>query len=306
MRQYIKYFLSLKFILLVSIVNIGLAQNSEQQASVTTNNIANEQENLTPEQRFRASLKEGMISGYFNQYWAPVDSIDKNGYYRKIVKIEGDNSFIVQDFFADTNKKQSDPVLIHNVYELKQLGSLRSIEGSYITWYKNEQKQYESSYKERGVLDGVIQAWYDNGILKLKGQYDNGKKAGQWTEWYVNGRVKSQINYVNNVLNGPYKKWYENSQQQTSGSYKEGLLNSLWIIWDSKGGKVSEGEYLNGQRMGLWTYYSEGKKWAEGSYINDLQDDVWTYWKEDGSKDKEIIYQKGVKLRETLFDQEVK
>lgn len=304
MRQYIKYLLSLKLLLLVSVVNVGFAQNTEQQSSVATNNIVIDQESLTPDQRFRASLKEGMVVGYFNQYWAPVDNLDKDGYYRKIVKIEGDNNFVVQDFFADTNKKQSDPVLIHNLYELKQFGSLRSIEGPYITWYKNEQKQYESSYKDKGVLDGVMQAWYDSGILKLKGQYDDGKKAGQWTEWHDNGRIKSQINYVNNVLNGPYKKWYENGQQQTLGNYKNGLLNGLWIVWDSKGQKVSEGEYSANQRMGLWTYYAEGKKWAEGSYINDLQDDVWTYWKEDGSKDKEIIYQKGVKTRESRFNQE--
>ncbi|MFD1261527.1 toxin-antitoxin system YwqK family antitoxin [Entomomonas asaccharolytica] len=283
-------------------MNVGFAQDSEQQTSIITNDVAPEQEYLTPSQIFVASLKEGMIVGYFNQYWVAVDKIDINGYYRKIVKIEDNNSFVVQDFFTDTNKKQSDPVLIHNIYELKQVGFLRSIEGPYVTWYKNGQKQYQSFYNEKGVLDGVIQAWYDSGILKLKGQYDNGKKAGQWTEWHANGRVKSQVDYINNVLSGSYKKWYENGQQHTLGSYKNGLLNGLWIAWGSKGEKVSEGEYSANHRIGLWTYYAEGKKWAEGNYINDLQDGIWTYWKEDGSKDKEIVYQKGVKIKESHFN----
>lgn len=308
-RQFIKYFLFINILLSTSVISVSFAQQGAEQNSAVNNTDGNgqgEQVTLSPQQLFRESLKEGMIVGYFNQYWSPLENLDKYGYYRKLIKIEGENRFVVQDFFADTNIKQSDPVTINNLYELNRLGTLRSIDGPYITWYKDGQKKYQAFYKDRGTLDGVMQAWYEDGLLKLKGQYENNKKVGQWTEWHDNGRVKSRINYVDDVLDGPYEKWYENGQQQTIGNYKQGLLTGLWIVWDSKGNKISEGEYVADQRMGLWTYYSEGKKWAEGSYINNLQDDIWLYWNDDGTKDKQIIYQKGVKLREIPFTEDMK
>lgn len=257
---------------------------------------AKEQPPLTAEQVFLATLKEGMVVGYFDQYWLATQQPVNNGYYRKLVKILGNNRFVVQNFFVGSRHKQSDPVTINNVYELKQNGTLSSIEGSYVTWYENGQKQYALNYASKGMLDGSLQGWYQTGQMKLKGAYKKGSKEGAWVEWYENGRVKSKIYYANDKLNGTYEQWHENGQLAVSGRYLQGMLEGLWVTWGSKGDKVSEGIYQNNKRMGVWSYYLKGKKWAEGNYVNGLQDGVWTYWNSDGTKDREILYQAGKQI----------
>lgn len=255
-----------------------------------------EEPKLSAEQIFFSSLKEGMVVGYFDQYWLPVPQAITKGYYRKLIKQLGDNKFVVQDFFVDSNNKQSDPVTITNKYELKQYGELRSAEGPYVTWYDNGQKQYALSYLEQGVLDGGIQGWYQNGQLRLKGLYKQGKKTGSWVEWYENGKTKSKTHYANDKLVDSYEQWHDNGQLSVQGHYAKGLLEGLWLSWNSAGQKLSEGSYKANKRIGSWVYYVEGKKWAEGNYKKGLQDGIWIYWNSDGSKDKEIFYQQGKQI----------
>lgn len=181
---------------------------------------------------------------YFNQYWQTRNDVIANGYYRKIVNIISSNEFVVQDFFVDSNQKQSDPYIITNSFEFNQAGVLRSIIGGYL-------------------------AWYENGQPKFKGFYKQGKKNVSWAEWYENGQLAIR------------------------GIYANGVLEGTWIACNSKGEKLSEGSYKANKRIGTWRYYVAGKKWAEGNYTNGLQNGVWAYWKQDGSKDREILYQNG-------------
>lgn len=252
-----------------------------------------EQPTLTPHQIFLASLKEGKVIAYFNQYWQTRNDVIANGYYRKIVNIISSNEFVVQDFFVDTNQKQSDPYIITNSFELNQAGVLRSIIGGYLAWYGNGQQQYQLNYDHGGLLDGEALSWYQNGQPKFKGFYKQGKKNVSWAEWYENGQIKSQVNYVANNLDGIAKQWHENGQLAIRGIYANGVLEGTWIACNSKGEKLSEGSYKANKRIGTWRYYVAGKKWAEGNYTNGLQNGVWAYWKQDGSKDREILYQNG-------------
>lgn len=246
-------------------------------------------------------LKEGSIVGFFSRYWIPIDEKMPDGYYRKFIGMEEGNFFLVQDFFTETGRKQSDPVLVSSIYDVKNSGFLKTIKGPYVTWYQNGQKQSEAFYKTIGVLDGAFQAWYSNGTSKIKGTYVNGKKSGSWSEWYENGKLKSQANYEKGLLNGAFSRWFENGQQQAIGIYNKGLLNGLWIIWNSKGEKISEGEYVASKRENLWTYYTAGKKWAEGNYVGNLQDGTWIYWDDKGNKVKNVLYQKGIPVGEEMF-----
>lgn len=248
-----------------------------------------------------SSLKENSVVGYFSRYWIPTDEKVAEGYYRRFIAMEEGDFFLIQDFFTDNNRKQSDPVLVSNIYEVKNSGFLKTIKGPYVTWYPNGQKQSESFYKEVGVLDGVFQAWYSNGTPKIKGSYVKGNKTGDWSEWYENGQLKLQAAYDKGKLNGAYSRWFENGQQQVIGIYNKDLISGLWIVWNSKGEKISEGEYVANKRENLWTYYNAGKKWAEGNYLGNLQDGQWIYWDDKGNKVKSILYQKGIPVGEQAF-----
>lgn len=283
------YFLHyLAIALLLNLTINCLAQESEKKV---------EQPVLSPEQIFLASLAEGKVMAYFNQYWQPTNEATPQGYYRKIVKIVNNHEFMVQDFFVDSNHKQSDPYMLTSIYELKRAGVLSSIIGPYVSWYDNGQQQYQLHYAPAGVLDGTMLSWYENGQAKLTGTYKQGKKKGDWQEWYENGHIKSKASYRANKLDGNYEQWYENGQAAVSGVYSKGVLEGKWITWDNTGEKLAEGNYLANKRTGQWTYFVAGKKWAEGSYMNGVQEGMWIYWNKEGSKDKEVFYENGQEVK---------
>lgn len=279
---------SMLFMMLGTTVLAGGVPNTADEEPVT-------------QARVTQQLKEGSVVAFFSRYWIPVDEKVPDGYYRKFIAMEEGDLFLIQDFFTETGRKQSDPVLVSNQYEVKNAGFLKTIKGPYVTWYQNGQKQSQALYKPTGVLDGDFQTWYSNGTLKIKGSYVNGKKSGNWSEWYENGQLKLQAIYDKGQLNGAFSRWFENGQQQAVGIYNRGLLNGLWIVWNSKGEKISEGEYVSSKRENLWTYYTAGKKWAEGSYVDNLQDGTWTYWDGEGNKLKSVFYQKGIPVGEEMF-----
>lgn len=285
--------IELSFLLLIMFSTTIFAEEITQNTDL--------KETVASEEIINPPLKENSIVGFFNRYWIPTADKDAEGYYRKLIEIKGENLFLIQDFFIDTNTKQSDPVLVSNIYDLKKSGFLKTIQGPYVTWYQNGRKQSESFYKTAGLLEGLAQTWYNNGTLKSKGMYEAGEKSGKWNEWSENGQLKLQVNYDNGLLNGAYASWYENGQQQSVGIYMDGRLSGFWIVWNSKGEKISEGEYVAGKRISMWTYYSAGRKWAEGNYVNNAQDGLWTYWDAEGNKVKTIMYQKGVQVGEEGF-----
>lgn len=296
-----RYFLAIWATLLMLPVNSFAeeetpATTEEETFVVTDIKMPERGPSLSNEEQFRASLQEGGVTSYFDQFWLPSVQPTEGGYYRKLIAIKDDKSFVIQDFFVGTNNKQSDPVVVKDIYDLKQNGILQSIDGLYVYWYPNGQKQYEANYKE-GTLDGVMQGWYNNGQMKFKSQYQAGKKTGQWLEWYDNGQKKSESNYTDDARDGLWGQWHDNGQHQTNGSYSAGKIEGLWTTWDANGQKLSEGLYKNGDRTGPWTYYIDGHKWAEGSYLAGKQDGVWVYWK-DGVKFKEVMYKDGVTVVE--------
>ena len=110
------------------------------------------------------------------------------------------------------------------------------INGPWISWYDNGEKEYEGYYKN-GYRDGLWKGWHDSGQLWKEGFYFYDKKEGTWIYWYLNGNKQELKTYRNGKLNGPIKKWYSNGQQKMEGLYKE--IN----------------EYGISSKYGKWVYY---------------------------------------------------
>ena len=110
------------------------------------------------------------------------------------------------------------------------------INGPWISWYDNGEKEYEGYYKN-GYRDGLWKGWHDSGQLWKEGFYFYDKKEGTWIYWYLNGNKQELKTYRNGKLNGPIKKWYSNGQQKMEGLYKE----------------ISE--YGISSKYGKWVYY---------------------------------------------------
>jgi len=128
--------------------------------------------------------------------------------------------------------------------------------------------------------NGTFTDYYDNGKIKVKGIYKNGKKNGLWEEWYENGQKKDSSTYRNDDLVGKRLLWHNNGQL---------LLESYWSkkhdrikIWtryfengqiESVGGFDENGE-LHGKDL---QFYESGKKKRETYYEHgkEISDEFW-------------------------------
>jgi len=57
------------------------------------------------------------------------------------------------------------------------------------------------------LLNGELTAWYENGHLKIKGQFKNNQKNGIWTVWDARGIMRAQRNYEDDYSFQIIKEW---------------------------------------------------------------------------------------------------
>lgn len=95
-----------------------------------------------------------------------------------------------------------------------------------IVYVVNEDKPYT----------GIITGKYDNGQIKIKEIFKDGKYNGEQFTYYDNGQVESKATFENGVAVGTFYAYHKN-------------------------GEVSyTGDFLNGKRNGEWNRYTDDKK----------------------------------------------
>ena len=129
-----------------------------------------------------------------------------------------------------------------------------------------------------GVKNGVHKEFFNNGNIKIDGQYINGDKSGLWTEYFREGGTM-RIFYANeNGKNGSISEWYKNGGKKIHGEYSQGQKNGLWIAWYPNGVKESVITYNQGEQEGIFSYfYDNGNKKSEGivSYKGQKEQRCW-------------------------------
>ena len=135
-----------------------------------------------------------------------------------------------------------------------------------VYWYGGVAQLNHQTYNN-GIKNGPYKEWYffvKEKILKLVGNYKDGKKDGLWTYYFED------------------EKWKE-------GNYKDGKEDGLWTYY-TKGWKWKEETYIDKNISKISHYYrmdrfyrngqiqAEGNTNFWGSY-----DGKWTYYNADGS-----------------------
>jgi len=94
-----------------------------------------------------------------------------------------------------------------------------------------------------GMLDGKSFSYYENGSLKWRGNYEDGKMAGKWEFWDVNGTKYCEVYFNNDVYNGPYKLWHSNGKLKETGEFSNNSKTGKWITYDETGNVITESVY---------------------------------------------------------------
>ena len=90
-------------------------------------------------------------------------------------------------------------------------------------WFKS-QKIHSSQGNAGGkVLHGDYLAYYKNGQLAMRGQFEKGLKEGEWKEWREDGSIKRICTYSNGSLHGDFCEFDETGNTVHDGVYKKGI-----------------------------------------------------------------------------------
>jgi antitoxin component YwqK of YwqJK toxin-antitoxin module len=126
--------------------------------------------------------------------------------------------------------------------------------------FPNGKIEVEETYKNGNVA--TKKAFYDNGKLSVKGQYDEAvTMSGEWTYYYKNGKVKEFVNFKNNVEDGAFKEFYENGNIKAEGNYAplqlgvetEGVEQGELKEYDENGELVAKKNCELGRCETVWT-----------------------------------------------------
>jgi len=75
-----------------------------------------------------------------------------------------------------------------------------------IIYYPNGNKHFEYE-SNNAIMDGSFTGFYENGKMKIKGQFASNQKTGLWTVWDQNGTMRSQRKYADNYSFEIVKEW---------------------------------------------------------------------------------------------------
>jgi antitoxin component YwqK of YwqJK toxin-antitoxin module len=128
--------------------------------------------------------------------------------------------------------------------------------GECVYFHQNGQIRLRENY-EKGRRSGKCEGWFEDGTPEFTRNYvvmqrNNGSlagtepvavKDGEWTEYHGNGSKKKEEHFALGVLQGVVRTWYENAQ-----------LEELKTMAD----KFEEGAYEH--------YYENGQVFQKGAY----------------------------------------
>jgi len=93
--------------------------------------------------------------------------------------------------------------------------------------------------------DGKIKIHFESGIVAAEGEYQKGKRLGQWRHNYDMGNVLAEGDYSDGLKSGVWVFYYSNGNIKSQGKYKSDLKHGLWKEWD-RSGVMTEVEYNEG------------------------------------------------------------
>lgn len=156
--------------------------------------------------------------------------------------------------------------------------------------------------------------FYEDGTLKMEGNFNHGLKNGYFKEYDRKGNLVSVSKYVNGEKEHKVEElskldvktdYWPNGKPKIVATYKNGVPEGVRREYDKKGkiqksyifhnGKmVAEGIFTDaGLREGTWKeYYEDGSLKSEGNYENDKKTGLWKYYYPNGQLEETGTYDK--------------
>ena len=113
----------------------------------------------------------------------------------------------------------------------------------------------QKSAYENCVRNGMTYWYKDDGSIKSKVNFTDGKENGLYTSYHANGQEKIVVHYVDAQKDGIQKIYYSNGKLGSQVNYVMGRREGIMTDWDSEGYKSAEVFYKNNYKVGLKKYF---------------------------------------------------
>ncbi len=162
----------------------------------------------------------------------------------------------------------------------------------------SEGKLQKAAHYSDGKLEGSYEEYFENGKLRLRGQYKNDKKHGLFQTWsWSTGKLTSEANYVNDRQHGLFRRWDENGKLAIEMTIHEGKEKFRGFFKKYEDGVLLEHSSWNqGEREGTYKeFWSDGKQKVSGSYRSGQEHGEFTFWNENGFLERKCRFAEGDK-----------
>ncbi|MFT6082500.1 MAG: hypothetical protein ACJAQZ_004580 [Planctomycetota bacterium] len=137
------------------------------------------------------------------------------------------------------------------------------------------------------VWDGDIRAvFWPSGQVRLKGEFQNGRREGLHEEWHENGQIEAQTAWKNGSRNGRSTHYFDNGIILSQGSYSKGYMDGHWFTNYSNGNLKKEGAWIV-------DYDHSGRAFQQ------IKTGKWVHWSLFGKLEEQEsgIYEAGERIR---------
>ncbi|MEZ4922362.1 MAG: hypothetical protein R2780_04255 [Crocinitomicaceae bacterium] len=226
------------------------------------------------------SYKDGKKDGITKEY-------DKNGKLVDIATMRGDSiasdpgGVVIIDLYKEYHPN-GEVKLVGGLNNGMKSGIFREydMEGNMIQGYVYQRDTLlsEGMILAGGIFDGEWVTYYQDGKMKSKGTYTEGKKNGKWVYYFTDGKKEQEGSFKNDVLYAQWTWYYQNGQIRKQEYFNsKGLLEGEQLEYDSLGNELARGEYYNGEREGSW-FYHVGDFKEVGSFMHGEPDGIWNHY----------------------------
>lgn len=163
-------------------------------------------------------------------------------------------------------------------------------------------------FDNQGKRTGVWRDLYEDGKLRLEGNWAIGMKNGVFKFYTKKGELEKLERYENDVLIideastailDIRKEYHANGSIKEIGTYREGKKQGNFRVFDENGKEIGGQLFDNnvmvgegmidslGRRIGDWKlFYTDGKIRAQGKYVAGLREGNWTYFFTNGKQEQ--------------------
>lgn len=177
--------------------------------------------------------------------------------------------------------------------EFYKANELKSVQ----QYVKNNPKPKEISLQKKNIQMTNLM-----GNVIATGDYEKGKKKGEWKYYFSNGVLRTKENYLNDIQQGISYNYKRNGELSFITNYQDDKMNGLYEIYDN--GILNEiSYYSNDTQNGPFTsYYPNGKIKLEGFIKDGELHNSKVAYRQNGQIQKITKYNEGDVISTESFD----